>query len=326
MSNFHKGAMDNDLARNIVLENMSVLALQAESDFVAGRMFPLVQTNNKAFEYFKFKGLNKNSAKLRAPGTPVELADWDVETGAGICKNYATGQKLPAEMVSSHTSAEEAAIRKVARAMLINREVRCADYFKAAAGWIDITGVSGVPTADQVKQYNDAASTPINDMQTLAKRLLKAGARKPNKIVLGADVAIALQNHPTIIGRLNNGQTSGFATASLDYLAQAFGVEEVLVADAVYDTAAEGATENNNYILNSKGIWLGYVNKAPTLWETSAGYRFAWTGHMDNNAEGVRTKKYWSEEVESWIVKSGVDDTIAQVNGSNGLFIASAIA
>ncbi|MGH3265163.1 MAG: hypothetical protein ACRDNS_24580, partial [Trebonia sp.] len=56
------------------------------------------------------------------------------------------------------------------------------------------------------------------------------------------------------------------------------GVEKILVAAGVSNTAAENQPDSVDFIANPRGILLAYAAAAPTITDPSAGYTFAWTG------------------------------------------------
>jgi hypothetical protein len=74
-------------------------------------------------------------------------------------------------------------------------------------------------------------------------------------------------------------------------LAAAFDVEEMVVSEAVYNTAAEGQTAAMQFIVGKTAL-LCFRPKAPGLRIPSAGYIFAWNGMDGMGVSGARS---WSE-------------------------------
>jgi hypothetical protein len=61
-------------------------------------------------------------------------------------------------------------------------------------------------------------------------------------------------------------------------LARLFEVDEVLVMNGIYDSAAYGASASMDFI-GGKHALLYYAPRTPSLEEPSAGYRFTWNGY-----------------------------------------------
>jgi hypothetical protein len=94
----------------------------------------------------------------------------------------------------------------------------------------DRTGVaSAAPTGNQFLQWDNAGSTPIEDVtsQIIAFRELTGYA--PNTMVIGAYVLQALRNHPEILDRIKYTER-GIVTE--DLIASLLGVEKILVSYA----------------------------------------------------------------------------------------------
>lgn len=122
---------------------------------------------------------------------------------------------------------------------------------------------------------------------------------KPNKMILGPRVLNALLKHPDILDRLKYGQTPGRAAdISMSDLEGLFKIPEILVMEAVENTAAEGAAQNNVFI-GGKHALLTYAAPNPGIMVPSAGYTFSWTGFMGATENGARIKKFRMDPLSS---------------------------
>jgi hypothetical protein len=77
-----------------------------------------------------------------------------------------------------------------------------------------------------------------------------------------------------------------------------FEIDEILVSDAIENTAAEGATAAHSFILGKHAL-LCYAAPSPGLQTPTAGYTFSWSGYMGASAEGTRMKQFRMEQIES---------------------------
>ena len=80
-------------------------------------------------------------------------------------------------------------------------------------------------------------------------------------------------------------------------MAQILELEEVLVMDALYNSAQEKAAEANLFV-GGKHALLAYRPKNPGIMTPSAGYTFNWTG-MIGGAAGLRIKTFRMEQLAS---------------------------
>lgn len=328
-----KAATPSDAYRNPVLENISTAAFQDASEFVARQVFPTIPCEDQKVSYYVINpdSISMDKAAKRAPGVEAEEGAWDMSLTSALCEQYGYKEKLPEELVrttGAAAAAEETSALAVQEVLAISEEVRFAtNYFTTGKWYRDMAGAaSAVANTSYIYWSTQGSSTPINDVLAERIAMKKAGNRFPNTMVIGAEVEPWLLTHPQIINRLNNGQTPGSAAqASLQDLAKLFKVDRVLVAGAVYNTAAENATASKSFILNSKSAWLGYVNPRPAVRAVTAGYRFTWAG-VAGNDEGLRMWKYWDQPRRSTMVEGAIDDLFALVTAKCGMFLSGIVA
>lgn len=320
-----KGATPSDAYRNQLLENVSIASFQDPVDFIANQVFPTIpgDTTGKYYE-IDTDSIAQDKAALRAPGTEAEEGVWNLDQKEYGCKQYGYREKIPEELLISTEAAAKADVvsqQSVDEVMLINAEVRWASAFFKTGVWArDMAGAaSNVTDVSYIYWSTYNTSKPVSNILAESIKMKLRGKRRPNTLVLGAEVEPYLLEHPDIIGKLNNGQTpGGAAMASRADLAKIFKVQRILVAEAVYNTS-KSATASNSFILNSKSAWLGYVNPAPQVRQPSAGYRFA-DQKISGNAMGVRSWKYWDQPKRSWYIEGAVDDTYKLVSAAHGTF------
>jgi hypothetical protein len=176
-----------------------------------------------------------------------------------------------------------------------------------------------------VQFWNLATSNPIEDMRTAktATRLVSGGF-PPNIGVFSRPVFDKLIDHPDIIDRVKYGQTPGQpAMSNRQILAQILELEEVLIMDAVYNSAAEKATESNAFIGGNHAL-LAYRPKNPGIMTPSAGYTFNWTG-MVGGAAGLRIKTFRMEQLASDRIEIDAAFDMVKVSADLGFFFKDVI-
>ncbi len=288
-----------DVHNNQPLTNMSEAFMQNPSGFIASQAFPTIPVQNQSDTYYKWTraDFNRDEARVRAAGTRPQGGGARLTTGSYSALVYEWSTPIPDEVrgnTDPGINLDQTGTNYVMQTLLIKRERIFATNFLATSKWTtDITGVSGSPSTGQVKQWNDSASTPVKDVEAGKMAILLATGKKPNTLILGAQVRSTLNYNADILGRVNYGQTPGGpAMVSDQTLATVFGVDRILTSEAIYNSAAEGGTETNAFIAGKVAL-LCYSEPNPGLMTASAGYVFGWTGFPGASGAGtlIRTQR-----------------------------------
>lgn len=326
-----KAATPSDAFRNPVLENVSTAAFQDPAEFVARSVFPTIG-GGATGKYYEIDtdSIAQNKAAKRSPGDEAQEGTWNLSQTAYTTEQLGYREKIPEELLSATGAAAKAdtiATQSVAEVMLIASEVDWATRFFKTGVWArDIAGAStNVTDVSYIYWSTPTTSTPIDNVLSERVKMKLRGKRFPNVMIIGQEVEPYLLTHPTIISRVNAGQTPGQgADATLNDLAKFFKVPKVVVASAVYNTAAENKTKTNAFILDSKSVWLGYVAPSPAVATPTAGYRFV-DQELSGNAMGVRNWRYWDQPKRSWYIEGAIDDVYKLVSSSLGTFLGGIV-
>ena len=312
-----------------ILTNASVAYIQSADNFIANKVFPIVPVDKQSDLYFKYTKEDwfRDDAKVRADGAEAATAGYGLTTEAYYADVYAVkkaiGDQLMANFDSPLDPLRDGA--KFTAQLILNRmEAQfVADFIKTGVWGTDYTGVSGSPSAGEFKQWSDLAnSDPIQDIEDAKSDILTATGYEPNKIVLGYEVYKTLRNHPDIIDRV---KYTGRDVPDTQYLAQLFGLEEVLVAKAVKNTAAEGQTGVFDFTFGKSAL-LVHSAPNPGLLMPSAGYSFQWRGVSEGLGLTVGTKQYRLEQNAATYVESQIAFDNKLVAADLGAYFASAVA
>lgn len=306
----------SDVHVNRPLTNISIAFLQSADAFVAGKVFPNIPVSKKSDAYFTYERgeFNRDEMEERAPGTESAGSGYDIGTDTYFARTRAYHKDVPDEVrdnADDPINLDREATEYVTHKGLIKREITWATAFFIAGNpgdtWtFDIDGAgarSAVvdPTnagSNDVVFWNDAASTPIEDVRLLKRFVLESTGFMPNTLTLGRPVFDVLIDHPDIVGRLDRGQTEGPAQATRDSLAALFELQEILVMDAIQNTAAEGQIAVHSFI-GGKNALLSFKPATPGLMTPSAGYTFSWTGRIGSGNNGMRIKRFRMDALES---------------------------
>lgn len=308
---------------NRPLTDLSLAFLQAETEYVARRVFPFVPSDKASNNYFRYDKAYwlKKFAQKRAPGAPAPISGYEMDTQTFTCNRDSIARAIndPTRNNADIADLDREAALWVTQQLLIAQEVTWAANYFVTGVW----GTSATPTV----LWDDAASTPIEDVRTGIRTVKTNTGYRPNKMVLGAKLFDKLLDHPDIIDRLKYGQTPGApAMANEQMLAKLFGVDEVMVCRAVQNTAVEAAAASYSFIAGEKNALLVYAAPSPGLLTASAGYTFGWTGAPGANAAGIAMKTWRDDRHESDIVEGNVWYDMKLVASELGYAFINAVA
>ena len=312
------------LHQNTPLTNVSVAYIQDPANFVAGQVFPIVPVTKQSDLYYIYDigDFNRDTAKKRAPGTESAGDGWRTSNTSYNCFTWALHQDIPEEdrlNADSVFDLDKDATVFLTQKMLISRERDWASTFFTTSLWTGSTSGSDITPTNL---WDTVASTPIEDVRAQTRSIQKKTGYKPNTLVLGTDVYDAIVDHPDILDRVKHTQL-GIVTREL--LAAVFEVNRVLVAEGIYNSAAEEATDSMSYIATATGALLCYSAPNPGLRMPSAGYTFAWTG-KGNNRAGTAVGKWWSDDRKADRIEIEAAFDHKQIGANLGAYFTAAVS
>ena len=275
------------------LTDIAVAYLQDEANYIANKIFPVVPVQHQTDVYFVWSKSDffRDEAQLRADATESAGSGVNLSTKSYSAKVWALHQDIGAQVRSNADPAVDVdivATRQLMQKMLIRRDRIFVQNYMATSIWgTDITGVASAPTAGQTIQWSDDANgDPFTDIATGQTTILQNTGFLPNVLLLTWPVYQALRKHPLVVDRIKYTNPAFAGTITPQLLAEAFDIEEVVVSKAVYNSAAQGATANMQFVAG-KAALLAYRAPNPGLMVPTAGYLFGWTGLIGLNNLGV---------------------------------------
>jgi hypothetical protein len=310
----------SDVHVNAPLTQISIAFLQSADQFIADKVFPMVPVTHQSDRYYEYLRGNwfRSSAQSRAPGTESAGGGWKMKTDSSYFADVKAVHKDVDDQIRANQDSvidmDRDATRWVTQQLLLKRDIDWAEsFFKTGAWGSDIT----VPA-----KWSSALSTPIEDIRTQYYEILKSTGYKPNTLVLGAEVHRALVDHPSFVDRIKFTQRGVVDT---EIMASVLGLDRVLVASAVQNSAAEGAlTDSYDFILGKSAL-LTYAAPSPSLMEASGGYIFSWSGPF-GSVSGTRIKRFRMDPLSADRVEGEMAYDMKQVSPDLGKFFFEAVA
>jgi len=320
----------SDVHVNVPLTNVSIAFIQQADAFVATQVFPNVPVPNQSNRYFVYDRADwfRDQAQLRAPGAESAGGGFRVDNTPTYFANVWAYHKDIDDQIRSNAdsviSMDRDATQFVTQQLLIRRDKLWATtFFKTGVWTSDLDGVAGAPGANQFKQWDQAGSTPIEDIRRYRIAVAELTAYRPNTLVLGAHVWRVLQDHPEFLDRIKYTQ-KGMVTP--DLLAAVLELDKVVVAYGVEATAPEEAATDTFSFIFGKHALLAYSAPAPSLMTPSAGYTFSWTGLLGSGPMGNRISSFRMEQLKSDRVEGEMAFDMKVIAADLGAFFESAVA
>lgn len=313
----------SDVHVDAALTDFSLAIIQDDMNFQAGRA-PVKPVNHKTDKYHIFTPadwLRDDAVKKRAPGQGAPRSGFTLSNTTYDATAWWTAVPL-SEMVMANQdpsiAADRAATMLVTHRMLIRRErLYAVGFLNTDSVWgTDVTG------ATDFTRWDDAASDPEKDIATGKRTVLVNTGREPNVLEVSYDVHIALKRHPMIKDRIKHTSSESITAA---IIARFFEVDEYRVYRAIYDTAAEGATQSTSFIMGKHAV-LTYQDGSPSIMSPTANAAFVWTGLTGLNDLGVRIDQFYDDDKKEDVVRGEFAFDLKVTGSSLGYRFKSAVS
>lgn len=273
---------------NIYLTNMSMAAFQAQSDYVAKSLFPMLPVQLSTASYYKFStaDLARDNVRRKPDFGKVEPAVMGIADDSYRCyvDQIIVGIDKIGTLDFGRSRApgvadpRKAKAKFIAEQMNIHLDIMFANsYFKSGVWENEWTGsTSFSETSKNFIKFDDANCDPVVLFDNLSTMMKQKGRRKPNKLGLGEKAYNALKSCPAVVERVKfGGSTANPATVNERVLAELLGLEKVVVFGSTYNAGGIGE-EDMQFICNPNDALLVYATNTPAIDEPTAGYIFTW--------------------------------------------------
>ncbi len=175
------------------------------------------------------------------------------------------------------TNPRNAKAKLVGNQQAMHLDILWADKFFNAQAWDNtLTGTSSTPDSSSFWQFDNANCDPVQVIGQIMTDMLEQGMYEPNKMCIGKRAFDALRSNEGILDRIKyQGSEANPANVTTKVLASLFGLEEIVVAKSMANTAPVGQ-EKMEYICNPDDVLLVHTTATPSMDEPSAGYTFMW--------------------------------------------------
>ena len=303
------------------LTNISVAYLQDADNFIATKVFPVVNVRKQSDSYFTYDqgDFYRDGVQNRGPGTESAGSGWGQSTGTYNAKVWALHHDIDSQTRANYDVPLDADIDStefLTQQMMIRQDRDFVTNIFTTSTWTGSTTASDITPGNL---WDTVAGTPIDDVAEQYDSISEKTGYTPNTLVVGPEVFKELKEHPDILDRIKYTER-GIVTK--DLLASLFEVDRVFVPRATYNTASENATDSFDFIYGKNALLL-YVAPSPGVRTPSAGYTFRWSG--DSTFQPGISKFFMpqlkSDRVEieeAWVQK--------QIGATLGVFFSAVVS
>lgn len=308
------------------LTNISVAYIQEAMHFIAMRAFPMFPVDKKSDKYFTYTQADwfRDEARPRADSTESAGSGYTQSTATFNCNVWAIHKDIGEQVLANADNPlnpRADAVRFLTQKMLLKQEAEwVSDYFATSLWGTDKTG------GTHFTQWNNyVTSDPIEDVEAGKEQILNDTGLMPNTLIMGYQVFRKLKHHPDIVDRLKYTQTVVNSTVAENLLAAMFGVDRVLVAKSIYNSAVENATDSYSFFLGKNAL-LVHSAPNPGLLTPSAGYTFVWSGISQGIGENVGVRSFRMEQLAAERIEVQMAWDNKLVASNLGYYYSGAIA
>lgn len=316
------------------LTNFSERFIQDDRKFIASRAstnIPVLKQSDLYQRYPRGYFLRDEAEARPLGGRPVQVG-YKTEDGTYMATEYALEAPIDDRTranTDDQINLDENATSLLTGKMLIKADRLWATKFFTSGKWAqEFAGVTSAPTASQFLQFDQADGDPIGVIDKYKDVMAQSTGFEPNTIVLGADVKRKLRLNADIVDRIKYTQT-GVVSEAL--LASLFEVDNVMTAKSIYNSADEtiaaNGGENFQWIVNPKGMWMGYIAPTASLNSPTAIATFSWNGLIPgqgNDFGGVVSRGRDDRAYTDWIHNRMAFD-LKQVSSELGMFFTNVV-
>lgn len=299
-----------------VLTNFALGYMQGENRFVATRAAVPVMVAEQSGTYFVFdkKYWFLDEMQRRVPGGPYASGGYGVSTDTYATEQWALEHAIPDENRAANQSGadlESLGTQWLAGRALLRKERLLSALFATSVWTTDNT--------TSTKWSLSTTSTPVSDIRTAKRTISQLTGFVPNTMICGEIVEDKLVVNNDITDRMKYTQAATVETVR-GALAALLGIGQILVAQAVYNTANEGTTASLSPIIDDDAL-ICYQDPSAGVFGATAFKMFYW--EPGGGQGGVR--RYRKDANDADVLKMKMQVTFKKVSADLGYFFSNIV-
>ena len=254
------------------LSNIAVAAFSDTQEYIADLLLPPVPVGSESDEYYtidKAAWLAIHDTR-RSRKTPANAIEFEVSSDRYACKNYALRECNAKEDLANADRAlqlRETSALNIVEALQRDKELRVANLVTSVSN----VG-SGVVLSGTSLWSDFVNSSPLSDVTTGHAFIRQSTGLLANTAVIDADTLAVVRRHPELLDLYK--YTAG-GQLDMSQLAEAFGVERILVGKGVYNQGNLGQSASMANIWGNN-LLLAHVRPGVSLKTRTLGLQMRW--------------------------------------------------
>lgn len=276
--------------------------------FIAQQVLPVFHTSLASAKYpvIPAEAMLETADTLRAARAAYARGDWDFDWKAYTCSENGWEEPLDdseAALFSNYFSAEMVAVQRATLMVLRSMEKRVASKV------MDTTTFANAAAAKAWNSYADA--DPLADINKGKAHFRAAVGLSPNALILDKDILRHVSMCDAVVDRVKYSSPNAIrGELTLDQLKAYFGVDNILVAGSMTNTAKKGKAKNVQPVWPTNKVMLACVSEGgDNLFEPCLGRTFVWD---EDAPDVIVTEQYREEQTRSEVfrVRQHTDECI----------------
>ena len=291
-----------DVHVNTPLTNFSQQFIQSQDKYASLKAFPNIPVAKESDLYYTFSrdDFFRDEAEERADGAESAGGGFELSTDPYFARTRAFHKDVTDRQRANQDSVlnlDRSSTNFVTQKLLIRRERVFAETFLADNVWFNGGSAAAAPEATD---WGSVTGNPIEQIRAGITGVHRNTGMRPNRILNTRTRHDQLMDNDEILARITGGSTATMpARVQRQLLAELFEVESYEVTDAVSNTSAKGAADQNFDFIGNDRCLVYYAPQTAGIEEPSAGMQFSWTGLLGNTDLGVRIKRFRMEANEA---------------------------
>lgn len=258
----------------------------------AARVAPIVgvQKQSDLYRVWNQADLWGIDSTLRAPGNEANAIDVRVGSDSYNAINYALAADVTIETIANadnRAEIEAGRVMSLTGKLMLDWDKRVADL---------VTTATNVSSQHSVASgwTDHSNSSPFDDINAVMDLQQDNTGYRPNKMLIGGEAYRELRRNNAIIDKSNKtGVTGGDMNSTQRQIADLFELEEVIVGEGYYNSAAEGQPIKLSRLMGDH-VLLYYAPSVVSIELPSYMYSFRWSGNGLPNMQVQRMEgKPW---------------------------------
>lgn len=262
--------------------------------FIADKVFPVIMSEKISGTYFSKSKTDVTTIyeDLAGPSSEPSVVDYATSKNDFTLVARHLMAYVPYALIDNADDPlrpREEYAATVLQQLLLAHERRCATVAMTTTSYVSANRLTAAALWS-----NEATSTPLADVNAAIAALAPADPGKTKLVGFCAlEVAQALGKHPSILG-LRGGGSLAEGQAMADEIAKKLGLDELVVSDVQYNSAARGATASYARAWDATKFGVHRVPRSTPSMESAQslfGCSFRWQGPNQMPFEAVE----WEE-------------------------------